>query len=90
MAYDADSYFTSSGHAIDYTRLPPDRNLMEGLSSTVIRTLTRPVVAMKSSDESIKPKHLKYVASYNWVDESQPTIIIPGMYFLPGYFACLT
>ena len=90
MAYDAGSYFSCSGHAIDYARLPPDRNLMEGLSSTVIRTLTKPVVAVKSGDESIKPKHLEYVASYNWVDEPQPTIIVPGMCFLAGCFARLT
>ena len=69
-------------HPTYFVRLPPKRELTEGLSQTVKRTLERPTVSMNSGDVPIKPENLKYVASYNWVDESRPTIIVPGVYCL--------
>ena len=57
--------------------LPPDREITEGLGTTVVRTLAKPVVSTSTGDP-IKPANVKYVGSYNWVDEAHPTIIVPG------------
>lgn len=57
--------------------LPPDRDLMEGLPSIAIRTISKPQVDV-SVGNAVKPEDVKYVGSYNWVEESTPTIIVPG------------
>ncbi len=59
--------------------LPPDRDLMEGLPSIAIRTISKPQVDV-SVGNAVKPEDVKYVGSYNWVEESTPTIIVPGAY----------
>lgn len=61
--------------------LPPDRDLMEGLRSVAIRTLSKPQVDVHTGN-AVKPENVKYIGSYNWVEESTPTIIVPGMYTL--------
>ncbi|KAM5540765.1 hypothetical protein V8D89_005409 [Ganoderma adspersum] len=57
--------------------LPPDRDLMEGLRSVAIQTISKPQVDV-STGNPIKPENVKYIGSYNWEEESTPTIIVPG------------
>ncbi|PIL35057.1 hypothetical protein GSI_02844 [Ganoderma sinense ZZ0214-1] len=57
--------------------LPPDRDLMEGLRSVAIRTISKPHVDV-SSGNAIKPENVKYIGSYNWEEKSTPTITVPG------------
>ncbi|KAI0354854.1 hypothetical protein OH77DRAFT_1404162 [Trametes cingulata] len=57
--------------------LPPDRDLKAGLRPQAVRTLSKPQPAA-STGRSIKPENVKYIGSYNWVEETDPTIIVPG------------
>ncbi|KAI0365689.1 hypothetical protein BV20DRAFT_1027527 [Pilatotrama ljubarskyi] len=57
--------------------LPPDRDLKAGLRPQPLRTLSKPQPAT-SAGRSIKPENVKYIGSYNWVEEEDPTIIVPG------------
>ena len=54
------------------------KQLLEGLESKVA-TIPVPSEAGQSSPVSIQG--LKVVASYNWLDATTPTIIVPGMLF---------
>ena len=67
------SYSTSA----NIVSLPPDRDLMEGLRSVAIQTISKPQVNVSTSNP-IKPENVKYIGSYNWEEESTPTIIVPG------------
>ncbi|EIW52480.1 uncharacterized protein TRAVEDRAFT_61376 [Trametes versicolor FP-101664 SS1] len=63
----------------DTSTLPPDRDLKEGLVSTPLQTLSKPqAVRIPQSGTAIQPERLKYIGSYNWVEEATPTIIVPG------------
>ncbi|PCH40483.1 hypothetical protein WOLCODRAFT_98991 [Wolfiporia cocos MD-104 SS10] len=55
--------------------LPPDRDIMDGLSRSPIRTLSKPE---EDQGKAIVIKNFQYVGSYNWTDSTKPTIIIPG------------
>ena len=57
---------------------PSAEQLMKGLESKV-ETIPVPSEAGQSSPVSIQG--LKAVASYNWLDATTPTIIVPGMIF---------
>ncbi|KAI0629810.1 hypothetical protein C8Q77DRAFT_1064917 [Trametes polyzona] len=60
-------------------KLPPDRDLKEGLVEEPLLTLPKPPV--DGGDESpppLRPENLKYLGSYNWVEDATPTIIVPG------------
>jgi len=48
---------------------------MEGLNTTPIQTLQKPVTA---SGEDIVLRNFRYLGSYNWTDSASPTIIVPG------------
>lgn len=65
----------------DTSTLPPDRDLKEGLVPTALQTLSRPQTTnTPQSGTAIQPEKLKYIGSYNWVDEVTPTIIVPGTF----------
>ena len=72
------SYSTSA----NIVSLPPDRDLMEGLRSVAIQTISKPQVNV-STGNPIKPENVKYVGSYNWEEESMPTITVPGTCTVP-------
>ncbi|KAI0693837.1 hypothetical protein C8T65DRAFT_585445 [Cerioporus squamosus] len=57
--------------------LPPDRDLMEGLGRDIVRIVSKPSID-SSTGKPVKPEAVKYLGSYNWVEEEQPTIIVPG------------
>ncbi|KAI0671204.1 hypothetical protein C8Q78DRAFT_1131581 [Trametes maxima] len=58
--------------------LPADRYIKDGLNSRPLRTLEKPQVTAIRGAGAIKPENLKYLGSYNWVEEEVPTIIVPG------------
>ncbi|KZT12263.1 uncharacterized protein LAESUDRAFT_809076 [Laetiporus sulphureus 93-53] len=55
--------------------LPPDRELDDGLEKKPIKTLSKPT---DSSGKDIVIKQLEYLGSYNWTNETKPTILVPG------------
>ena len=57
-------------------QLPPDRNITDGLAPSAIQTIKKPVA--DPTDEEIKITDLSYIGSFNWVEASVPTIIVPG------------
>ena len=57
--------------------LPRDRDLMSGLHGEAIQAISKPQVDAASA-VVIRPENVKYIGSYNWVDEASPTIIVPG------------
>jgi hypothetical protein len=56
---------------------PPEADLKKGLdTSKVIETIPPP--PRPSALEDVPIENVEYVASYNWVDTEDPTIIVPG------------
>jgi hypothetical protein len=73
--------------------LPQERDMMEGLSATPVDTLDIPSLALGQSDfTGTLITDIEYVASYNWTDAKEPTIIVPGELFYPKVFLfiCVT
>jgi hypothetical protein len=57
--------------------MPDFVNFKEGLdTSRIIETISPP--ARLSAPEHIPIENTRYVASYNWVDGEEPTIVVPG------------
>lgn len=62
---------------------PPGRDVLEGLVQTPLKVIHR---GGTPSMPEIKMKDVQYLASYNWVEDKQPTMIVPGLYYdCPGY-----
>ncbi|KAF8194433.1 hypothetical protein K438DRAFT_1919159 [Mycena galopus ATCC 62051] len=55
---------------------PPERDIMEGLRSTPLQTLAIPTIT--STAENVTIKGLESIGSYNWMNASSPTIMVPG------------
>lgn len=56
----------------------PKAHINENLdTSKIIKTIHQP--ASLSAPEHIPIENTRYVASYNWVDREEPTIVVPGM-----------
>lgn len=53
---------------------------MEGLHTTPLQTITIPLPG--DEDEDIKITDYNFIGSYNWTNNTTPTIIVPGMYNL--------
>jgi hypothetical protein len=61
---------------------PPEADIKEGLdTSRIIETIPAP--ARLSAPEQIPIENTRYLASYNWVDREQPTIVVPGTNISP-------
>lgn len=58
-------------------KLPGDRDILGGLSATPLQTISNP--STQSSDQEVEITDLHYAGSYDWVDKTTPTIIVPGM-----------
>ena len=55
----------------------PEADIKEGLDMTmVIETMAQPT--RTSAPEKFPIENVKYIASYNWIDEEKPTIAVPG------------
>jgi len=60
---------------------PPEADIKESLdTSKIIETIPQP--ARESTLKDLPIKNVKYVASYNWVEKPEPTIVVPGATFL--------
>ncbi|KAF8490623.1 hypothetical protein F5888DRAFT_1097862 [Russula emetica] len=56
---------------------PPEADIKKGLdTSKIIETIPAP--PHPSALEDIPIENVQYVASYNWVDTEQPTLVVPG------------
>ncbi|KAI0823948.1 hypothetical protein BC628DRAFT_462892 [Trametes gibbosa] len=75
--YNGESYANSYTTGSRSSGQPSDRDIKEGLSPTSLQTLSKPQ-ALTSTTHRIQPAKLKYIGSYNWVEQSAPTIIVPG------------
>ena len=61
---------------------PPGADIKEGLdTSKIIETV--PLPARLSAPEHIPIENTRYVASYNWAEKEEPTIVVPGTAFPP-------
>lgn len=59
---------------------PSEANIKKGLDkSKVISTIPSP--PRPSALEDVPIENVQYVASYNWVDKEEPTIVVPGTSF---------
>ena len=62
----------------------PEADIKEGLDTTkVIKTMVQPT--RPSAPEDFPIENVKYVASYNWIDEEKPTIAVPGATLFPPH-----
>lgn len=60
---------------------------MEGLLPAPFKVLSKPDVSATSlATEHIEPKDVTYVASYNWTEDLNPTIIVPGETLIQRHF----
>ena len=60
---------------------PAERDLLEGLLPGVLSTIAKPRIGISKIDI----EDLKCIGSYNWTNESNPTIIVPGMRSIRKY-----
>ena len=61
---------------------PPPTNINEGLdTSRLLETIPPP--ARLSAPEHVPIENARYVASYNWLDTPEPTIVVPGTSISP-------
>ena len=58
--------------------LPPDRELMEGLSNNPLLQDKISVPKLDKDQEDVCVKDCTYIGSYNWMKGEAPTILIPG------------
>jgi hypothetical protein len=60
--------------------LPQGANIKQGLDTIIetIRAPTRPTASGTGAPKLVPIKNVKYVASYNWVNTENPTIVVPG------------
>ena len=69
--------------------LPPDRELMEGLSKSPLLQDKISVPKPDKDQEAVYVKDCTYIGSYNWVNGDTPTILVPGqLVFFPLIFYC--
>lgn len=57
--------------------LPPDRDLLENLHPTPIKTLAR--IPAGKQDENVRIEDYEYIGSYSWTGCETPTVIVPGI-----------
>ena len=58
--------------------LPPDRDLMEGLSKTPLLEDNISVPKHDEEQEDVCIKGYTYIGSYNWIKGDTPIILVPG------------
>lgn len=71
-----------SGSSAAHLSFPLEADLKKGLdTSEIIETV--PLPPRPSGLEGLPIQNVQYVASYNWVDTEQATIVVPGTRVLP-------
>ncbi len=67
--------------------LLPEPYIKKGLdTSKIIETVPAPPRPSESVLEDIPIENVQYVASYNWAETEQPTIVVPGTSVFPPSF----
>ncbi|KIY52482.1 hypothetical protein FISHEDRAFT_69901 [Fistulina hepatica ATCC 64428] len=69
-------YAARPGGRSSVPSLPTDRDLFEGLEKTPLQTISRTLSNVDSAETTIS--NVEYLGSYNNVNSSSPTIIVPG------------
>ncbi|KAF9651351.1 hypothetical protein BDM02DRAFT_3091263 [Thelephora ganbajun] len=57
---------------------PNSRDLYEGLNKESVGVIPKPTLDNLVSRQDIQPKNLTYLGSYNWIEATVPSIIVPG------------
>jgi len=57
---------------------PNSRDLYEGLDKESGEIISEPTLDGRIAGQDIQPKDLTYLGSYNWIEATVPTIIVPG------------
>ncbi|TFY64813.1 hypothetical protein EVG20_g5818 [Dentipellis fragilis] len=80
------AYYNPLNHRLERTRapvpshynVPPDRDITEDLvTSSPVEIFTSLVV--DGNLETVDVQNVRYIGSYNWIDATSPTIIVPGL-----------
>ena len=58
--------------------LPPDRELMEGVSKIPVLQDKMSVPKTDEDQEDVYVKDCTFIGSYNWMKGDTPTILVPG------------
>lgn len=69
-----------------YERARPTENgrdLYEGLNKQSTETISKPPLE-KQPGQDLQPKDLAYIGSYNWIEATVPSIIVPGEFRCPA------
>jgi len=69
-----------------YERARPNansRDLYEGLNKESSGGVSKPTVAYRAPEQDIQPKDLTCLGSYNWIEATVPSIIVPGEFGSP-------
>ena len=70
-----------------YERARPNansRDLYEGLNKEPVQVVSKPTLASRAPERDIQPKELTYLGSYNWIEATVPSIIVPGEFWSPA------
>lgn len=57
---------------------PRSRDLYEGLKKDAAETMTKLSLDLCAPEQDLQPKNLIYLGSYNWIEATTPSIIVPG------------
>ena len=63
---------------------PNSRDLYEGLNKVSAEVISKPTLDSRVSGQDIQPKNLTYLGSYNWIEATIPSIIVPGKFGSPA------
>lgn len=57
---------------------PNSRDLYEGLKKDDTETISKLSLDLRAPEQDLQPKNLTYIGSYNWIEATVPSIIVPG------------
>jgi hypothetical protein len=63
---------------------PNSRDLYEGLNEESAEVISKPPLDIRASGQDLQPKDLAYLGSYNWIEATVPSIIVPGEFGGPA------
>ena len=69
-----------------YERARPnqnDRDPYEGLNKRSTEVISRPTPEYMPG-QNLQPKNITYLGSYNWIEATVPSIIVPGEFRTPA------
>lgn len=69
---------TSPTSTVPSGPLPPDRDLLEGLSKTPLLQDKIAIPKLDEDQEDVYVKDYTYIGSYNWMKGDTPIILVPG------------